>query len=292
VQNTGFSTNKTLNVNGRLISLDTPKVMGILNITPDSFYDGGKFRTDREILSQTEKMVKEGADFIDIGGYSTRPGAEEISVNEELNRTVTTVQLVKKNFPDTIVSVDTFRSTVAQVAVEQGASIINDISGGELDPQMFETVARLRVPYILMHMRGTPKTMKDLTAYENLIKEILDFLQSRLHLLTRLGVKDVIVDPGFGFAKTREQNFQLLDRLDMLGILGRPLLAGLSRKSMVWKTLNLKPEEALNGTSVLNTIALLRGASILRVHDVKEAVEAVELVGEMKRQNPTAVTFS
>jgi dihydropteroate synthase len=266
--------------------------MGILNITPDSFYDGGKFRTDTEILSQAEKMIKEGADFIDIGGYSTRPGAEEISVNEELNRTVTSLRLLKKNFPDTIVSVDTFRSSVAQVAVEQGASIINDVSGGELDPQMFETVARLRVPYILMHMRGNPKTMNDLTTYENLVKEILDFLQSRLHLLTKLGVTDVIVDPGFGFAKTREQNFQLLDGLDVFGILGRPVLAGLSRKSMVWKTLDLKPDEALNGTSVLNTIALLRGASILRVHDVKEAVEAVKLVEEMKRQNPAAVTFS
>jgi dihydropteroate synthase len=282
VQNTGFSTNKTLNVNGGLIMLDPPRVMGILNVTPDSFYDGGKFKSDREILAQVEKMVRENADFIDVGGYSTRPGAEEISFNEELNRSVGTISLIRHRFPDVILSIDTFRSEVAQKAIEAGASIINDISGGELDPGMFETVARFKVPYILMHMRGNPKTMNALTHYDNLLKEVLDFLQSRLQTLTKLGVKDVIVDPGFGFAKTREQNFQLLHELDKLGILGRPVLAGLSRKSMVWKTLNQKPEEALNGTTTLNTIALLKNASILRVHDVKEAVEAVKLVQEMR----------
>jgi dihydropteroate synthase len=282
VQNTGFSTNKTLNVNGRLIMLDPPRVMGILNVTPDSFYDGGKFKSDREILLQVEKMVRENADFIDVGGYSTRPGAEEISVNEELNRSVGTISLIRRRFPDAILSIDTFRSEVAQKAIDAGASIINDISGGELDPDMFQMAARLKVPYILMHMRGNPKTMNALTHYDNLLKEVLDFLQSRLQTLTKLGVKDVIVDPGFGFAKTREQNFQLLHELDKLGILGRPVLAGLSRKSMVWKTLDQKPEEALNGTTALNTIALLKNASILRVHDVKEAVEAVKLVQELR----------
>ena len=269
-------------MNGRLIMLDTPSVMGILNVTPDSFYDGGRFKSDREILTQVEKMIREHADFIDVGGYSTRPGAEEISVNEELNRSVSTISLIRQRFPDAILSIDTFRTEVARKAVEAGASMINDISGGELDPQMFETVAQLQVPYILMHMRGNPKTMNALTQYDNLLKEILNFLQSRLQTLTKLGVKDVIIDPGFGFAKTREQNFQLLHELDKFGILGRPVLAGVSRKSMVWKTLNQKPEEALNGTTALNTIALLKGASILRVHDVKEAVEAVKLVQEMR----------
>jgi dihydropteroate synthase len=291
VQNTGFSTNKTLNVKGRLISLETARIMGILNVTLDSFYDGGKFKTDKEILSQTEKMVRDGCDFIDVGGYSTRPGAEEISVNEELNRTVTIIKSIRQHFPDAIISIDTFRSEVAKAAIAEGASMINDVSGGTLDDRMFQTVAQLQVPYILTHMRGNPKTMTQHTTYENLLKEILDFLQHRLHILLQSGVKDVIVDPGFGFAKTREQNFQLLHELDKFGMLGRPVLAGLSRKSMVWKTLGISPEEALNGTSVVNTIALLRGANILRVHDVREAVEAVRLVEEMKRQNPTAVTF-
>jgi dihydropteroate synthase len=291
VQNTGFSTNKTLNVKGRLISLETARIMGILNVTPDSFYDGGKFKTDKEILSQSEKMVRDGCDFIDVGGYSTRPGAEEISVNEELNRTVNIIKSIRQRFPDAIISIDTFRSEVAKAAIAEGASMINDVSGGTLDDSMFQTVAQLQVPYILTHMRGNPKTMTQVTAYENLLKEILDFLQHRLHILLQSGVKDVIVDPGFGFAKTREQNFQLLHELDKFGMLGRPVLAGLSRKSMVWKTLGISPEEALNGTSVVNTIALLRGANILRVHDVREAVEAVRLVEEMKRQNPTAVTF-
>ena len=266
--------------------------MGILNVTPDSFYDGGKFTAEKEILTQVEKMVKEGADFLDVGGYSTRPGAEEINVNEELNRSVRTIQLIRQRFPDTILSIDTFRSEVARAAVQEGASVINDISGGELDAAMFEAVASLKVPYILMHMRGNPKTMTTLTSYDNLVKDILSYFHAKLARLTELGVKDVIIDPGFGFAKTREQNFVLLQELDKFQFLGRPVLAGLSRKSMVWKTLNVKPEEALNGTSVVNTVALLKGASILRVHDVKEAAEAVKLVQEMKRQNPVAVNFS
>lgn len=292
MQNTGFSTNKTLNINGRLINLDTPKIMGILNVTPDSFYDGGKFTSDKEILTQAEKMVKEGADFLDIGGYSTRPGAEEINVNEELNRSIRAIQVIRKRFPDTILSIDTFRSEVAVAAVQEGASVVNDISGGELDGAMFEAVAALKVPYILMHMRGNPKTMTTLTTYDNLVKDIISYFHAKLARLTQLGVKDVIVDPGFGFAKTREQNFVLLQELDKFQILGRPVLAGLSRKSMVWKTLNVKPEEALNGTSVVNTVALLKGASILRVHDVKEAAETVKLVQEMKSHNPTAGNFS
>ena len=257
--------------------------MGILNVTPDSFYDGGKFTSDSEILSQVEKMVKEGADMIDVGGYSSRPGAADISEREEINRAIHAIRLIIHHFPDTIISIDTFRSEVARIAVkEEGAGIINDISGGQLDPDMFKTVADLQVPYVLMHMKGTPQTMLGLSSYDNLIKELIDYFHSRIFTLTRMGVKDIILDPGFGFAKTREQNFQLLDQLHKLSLPGRPLLVGLSRKSMVWKTLNSKPENALNGTTVLNTIALIKGAGILRVHDVKEAAEVISLVMEMK----------
>lgn len=258
--------------------------MGILNVTPDSFYDGGRFNSDTGIVQQVEKMVKEGADFIDVGGYSTRPGAKEVSLADETDRTLTAIRLIVKKFPDTIISIDTFRSEVAHAAVLEGASIINDISGGEMDPSMFNTVARLQVPYVLMHMRGTPQTMTNLTGYDNMVKEMIDFFQVRISALLQQNVKDIIIDPGFGFAKTREQNFQLLQDMDKFSLLGRPLLAGLSRKSTIWKTLNIKPEEALNGTTVLNTVALLKGASILRVHDVKEAVEAVRLIQELKEQ--------
>lgn len=258
--------------------LDTPKVMGILNVTPDSFFDGGKYQSDKQILDQAGQMLREGADMIDVGGYSTRPGAEQISEEIETERSVNAIRLIKKEFPEAIISIDTFRSEIARRAIAEGAAMINDISGGELDSKMFDTVANLNVPYVLMHMRGNPQTMTQLTSYENIVKEVLKYFHEKISVLTSLGVKDIIIDPGFGFAKTREQNFQLLNKLDQFGVLGLPLLAGLSRKSMVWKTLDVKPEDALNGTIVLNTIALTKGASILRVHDVKACVETIRVM--------------
>ena len=222
-------------------------------------------------------MLNEGADFIDIGGYSTRPGAPEISLEEELKRVLSTIEIVLKKFPDTIVSIDTFRSEIAKQSIKNGASIINDVSGGELDNKMFETVASLNVPYILMHNRGTPQTMNQLTNYENLLKEIVDYFHLKIFQLQQLGVKDIIVDAGYGFAKTVEQNFELLNHQEHLQIFGKPIMTGLSRKSMIWKTLNTTPENALNGTTALNSIALLKGASILRVHDVREAKETITL---------------
>lgn len=281
MQNTAFSTNKTLNINGRLLDFAQPKIMGILNVTPDSFYDGARYSTDTQILQQTEKMLLEGATFIDVGGYSSRPGAEDVSLEDELKRSIHAVQLIIKRFPETIISIDTFRSEVAQAAVHEGALLINDISGGESDSTMFQMVAQLKVPYILMHMRGNPRTMTKQTEYENLFKDILDYFHKKIYTLHQLGIKDIIVDPGFGFAKSREQNFELLQHLDHFKILGKPILAGLSRKTMIWKTLNIKPDEALNGTTSLNTIAILKGASMLRVHDVKAANEVIQLMANL-----------
>lgn len=257
--------------------------MGILNVTPDSFYDGGKYTSDKNILLQAEKMLNEGASIIDVGGYSSRPGATDISEEEELKRVLPVVSALKKNFSDTIISIDTFHSRVAREAVGAGASMVNDISSGFLDEAMIATVAELCVPYIMMHMKGTPQTMKDLAHYENLVTEITDFFTERIQVCQQAGIRDIIIDPGFGFAKTIEHNFQLLHNLGYLTIFGAPILVGLSRKSMVWKTLAQKPVDALNGTTVLNTIALLNGASILRVHDIKEAQEAISLVGTLKR---------
>lgn len=271
-------TNRTINIRGRLINLDTPKVMGILNVTPDSFYDGGQHDSEASILRHTEKMISDGATFVDVGGYSSRPGADEISLEEELKRVTLALQVIGKNFPEMILSIDTFRSEVAHAAIQEGASMINDISGGDQDPSMFELAARHQIPYILMHMRGTPKTMNQFTSYENLIKDVVDDLQVKIHQLSSYGLKDVIIDPGFGFAKTPQQNFQLLNSLDYFKILNKPILVGLSRKSMIWRTLSTTADHALNGTTSLNTIALLKGANILRVHDVKEAVEAVAMV--------------
>ena len=287
MQNTAFSTNKTLNINGRLVDLSSPAIMGVLNVTPDSFYDGGKFLTDASVLEHTEKMVSEGADFIDVGGYSSRPGAVDIPEAEERERVVKVIRSIVKNFPGIIISIDTFRSAVAEAAVDAGASMINDVAGGNLDPEMFGMVARLKVPYILMHMKGTPQNMSSQTNYDDLMKEILDFFHQKIHLLQQLDVKDIIVDPGFGFSKTIPQNFNILRALDKFSILGRPLLVGLSRKSMVWKTLALEPTAALNGTTVLNTIALLNGANILRVHDVREAREVVKLLTSLQRMDST-----
>jgi dihydropteroate synthase len=277
VQNTPFSTNKTLNINGRLIDLSTPRIMGILNVTPDSFYDGGRFLTEQTILEQVGKMLSEGADFIDVGGYSSRPGAADITETEEKERVVRVISSIVKNFPGTVISIDTFRSGVAEAAVDNGASMINDIAGGDLDPDMFQTVSRLRVPYILMHMKGTPQNMNTMAQYTDLLKEMLDYFHQKIHLLRQLQIKDIIIDPGFGFAKTIEQNFNILRRLEKFSVLEKPVLVGLSRKSMVWKTLGIEPTGALNGTTALNTMALLKGADILRVHDVREARELVKL---------------
>jgi dihydropteroate synthase len=281
VQSKLFSSNKTLNVQGKLIDLSTPKVMGILNVTPDSFYEDSRVTEPLAILKQVEKMITEGADFIDVGGYSSRPNAADVSEEEELHRILPVIQSICKEFPNTIISIDTFRSEVAKQAVMNGASMINDISAGELDAKMMDAVAALQVPYIAMHMRGTPQTMTQLTTYENLIKDITDCFHKKIHQLHHLGVKDIIIDPGFGFAKTVDQNFELLSHLDYLQILGKPMLVGLSRKSMIWRTLNTTPDHALNGTTALHTIALLKGASILRVHDVKEAVETIKLVQKL-----------
>jgi len=284
VQNNGFYTNISLNLRGHLLDLRTPKVMGILNVTPDSFYDGGRLPDEESLLLQAKTMIDEGAALLDIGGYSTRPGAADISEAEESGRVVPAIRAIVKNFTTTPVSVDTFRSGVARTAVEAGASMVNDISGGSLDPNMFETIADLKVPYVLMHMRGNPQTMSKQTQYENLVKEMALYFSKKLEALLRLGVKDIILDPGFGFAKTADQNFEILQHLDYFKIFRLPILAGLSRKSMIWKTLQTDPSNALNGTTALNMMALSKGASMLRVHDVKEAVESVILSQQMLKQ--------
>ena len=275
----------TINCKGQLIDLSTPKVMGILNITPDSFFDGGKFDSDKKILNHVKKMNSDGATFIDIGGQSSKPNASIITVNDELKRVVPVVDLILKNFPETLISIDTFNSEVAKASIENGASIINDISAGNLDDNMLETVARLQVPYIMMHMKGNPQTMQTLTHYDDLVKDILFYFSEKVAKARSFGINDLIVDPGFGFAKNIAQNFELLSKLDLFQMLELPILVGLSRKSMIYKTLNTDVENALNGTSVLNTIALSKGATILRVHDVKEAVECVKLYATVYLNN-------
>ena len=267
----------TINCKGKLIDLSSPKVMGILNITPDSFYDGGTHKNENEVLIHVERMLNEGATFIDVGAYSSRPNAEHVSESDELKRILPIVKLVLKEFPETLLSIDTFRSEVAKQCIEAGASIINDISAGKLDEHMLQTIANLRVPYIMMHMRGTPKTMQQQTDYDNLIKDILFYFSERIAAAKALGIVDIIIDPGFGFSKTLEQNFELLNTLELFKMIEKPLLIGVSRKSMIYKTLDTSANDALNGTSVLNTIALQKGASILRVHDVKEAMECIKL---------------
>jgi len=261
--------------------LATPKVMGILNVTPNSFFDGGKYKNDNEILSRVEKMLTEGATFIDIGAYSSKPSAEYVSEEEELQRIVPIVQLILEHFEDTLISIDTFRSEVAKACIENGAAIINDISAGNLDTEMLPTIAKYNVPYIMMHMRGTPQTMQTMTNYENIVKEILFYFSERIAKARSLGINDLIVDPGFGFAKTLEQNYEVLQKMELFEMLELPLLTGISRKSMIYKTLHSSAEEALNGTTVLNTISLTKGAKILRVHDVKEAMECVTLFNKI-----------
>lgn len=277
MQNNGFSTNKTWNVNGRLVDFSKPKVMGILNVTPDSFYDGNRYSDPTAAIKQAEKMVKDGADMIDVGGYSSRPGAEDISSDEEVQRTVGIIKAIAKEFPGLLISIDTFRSAVAGKALDAGANIINDITGGDHDPALRKLAISRRVPYIVMHMRGTPKTMNQLTQYDNIVKDVISALQKKVHDYQQEGLTDIAIDAGFGFAKTVEQNFEMLTNLEAFAMIGRPLLVGVSRKSMIWRTLEIKPEDALNGTTALNMVALLKGADILRVHDVREAVECVKL---------------
>lgn len=267
----------TINCKGNLIDLSTPKVMGILNVTPNSFYDGGKYKSEKEILYQTEVMLDEGAAFIDIGAYSSKPNAEFVSEQEELERILPVIHLILKHFPDAILSVDTFRSQVANMCIENGVAIINDISAGNLDNKMLEIIAKCNVPYIMMHMRGNPQTMQSLTQYENIVKEMLLYFSEKVAQARSFGIDDLILDPGFGFAKTIEQNFEVLQKMELFQTMELPILAGLSRKSMIYKTMNVSTQEALNGTTVLNTIALIKGATILRVHDVKEAIECVTL---------------
>jgi dihydropteroate synthase len=271
----------TINCNQTLVDLSSPKVMGILNITPDSFYDGGKYKKDAEFLNQTEKMLLEGATFIDIGAYSSRPGAVHISEEEELKRILPVIHLLLKNFPEIIISVDTFRSKIAKETINSGAAIINDISGGKMDANMFETVAKLKVPYILMHMLGKPQDMQQNPIYKDVTKEIISFFAEQIYKLHLLKLNDVIIDVGFGFGKTISHNFEILKNLSLFKSLDAPILAGISRKSMLYKTLDISAQEALNATTSAHTVALLNGANILRVHDVKEAMQAIKIVEQV-----------
>ena len=271
-----------INVNGQLMDLTEPQVMGILNVTPDSFYAGSRTETEKDIIGRLHQITSEGASIIDIGAYSSRPDAEHITAEEEMNRLRTGLSLVQKHQPKAVVSVDTFRADVAKMCVEEyGVAIINDISAGNMDPSMFKTIAQLSVPYIIMHMQGTPQNMQMNPHYENLQKEVFLYFAERVQKLRDLGVKDIIIDPGFGFGKTLEHNYELMNHLDEFRIFELPLLVGISRKSMIYKFLGTTPEEALNGTTVLNTLALMKGANILRVHDVKAAKEAVTLIEKM-----------
>lgn len=273
----------TINVGGEIIDFTTPIVMGIINLTPDSFYDGGKMDDEKKLLATVEKMINDGVQILDIGAVSTRPGASLISTKIELGRLLPAVQAIRKNFPKIPISIDTFRSWVAvRVIDEIGPIIVNDISGGSLDSKMFETIGKMRVPYILSHIQGTPKNMQEKPQYDDIIKDISTYFGEKIKRLTKFGVLDIIIDPGFGFGKTKEHNYELLNRLDSFKVFQLPVMAGISRKSMIWKALENTPEEALNGTTVANTLALMGGADILRVHDVKEAVEAVKIFSEIK----------
>lgn len=270
-----------INCKGTLVDLSVPKVMGILNCTPDSFFDGGSYKNESDFLKQAEKLLTDGADFIDIGAYSSKPNADFVSEEEEVARMVPVVELVLKHFPDTLISVDTFRAAVAKAAVESGAALVNDIAAGMLDDKMLETVGKLKVPYIMMHMRGTPQTMVKMTQYDDIVQEMLQYFGERIDAARHLGIADIIVDPGFGFAKTLAQNYEVLNKMELFQMTGLPILAGMSRKSMIYKLLGTTPQEALNGTTVLNTLALSKGATILRVHDVKEAVETVKIYNQL-----------
>ena len=274
-----FKTNPTqsINLKGKLMSFEKPRIMGILNLTPDSFFDGGKYTDQGAALAHAAQLLSDGADIIDIGAYSTRPGAQEIDAQEEIRRAVPLIEAIRQEFPEAILSIDTFRAEVAAACIQAGAHMINDVSGGTLDSLMFETVAKLQVPYILMHMRGTPKTMQSLTDYEDVVNDVAYFLGERIAQLRSLGVKDIILDPGYGFAKTIEQNYELLLRVNELHYLGFPILGGISRKSMIYKKIHSSPDQVLAGTTALNTLLLERGVQLLRVHDVKEAKQLVDL---------------
>lgn len=273
---------KIINCKGSLIDLSSPKVMGIINRTPDSFYDGGKLKTDKNILTQAETMLTQGATFLDVGGYSSRPDASDVVEDEELRRVVSTVKTILEQFPEALISIDTFRSRIANEALKNGAAIINDISAGTLGNNMLKVVAAHQVPYIMMHMRGTPKTMQQQTDYDNLVHDILHYFSEKITFAQSHHIHDIIIDPGFGFAKTLQQNYQLLNKLELFQTFKTPFLVGVSRKSMIYKLLQSSPKEALNGTTALHAVALMKGASILRVHDVKEAVECVQLLRELK----------
>ena len=278
-----YKKKSSLNLNGKMINLNSPMVMGILNVTPDSFYDGGVYITESKIVKRAAQILDEGGQFIDIGAMSTRPGAAEISLQEELDRLLPAVKAVRAEFPEASLSVDTYRSEVVNaVYTEIGDFIVNDISGGTFDTNMFETVAKLHLPYILMHSKGKSDKMQNLPIYEDVVKEVVLFLSAQVLKLRHLGVCDIIIDPGFGFGKTSEHNFEILNRLDAFKIFELPILVGVSRKTMIWKTLGISPEESLNGTTVLNTLALSGGCDILRVHDVKAAAETIKLVGKIK----------
>ena len=278
-----YNKKRTLNLNGNLIDLSSPVVMGILNVTPDSFYDGGIYTTESAIVKRAAEIIEEGGSFIDIGAMSTRPGAKEISLQEELDRLLPAIRAVKREFPSASLSVDTYRSEVVKaVYTETGDFIVNDISGGTFDGGMFEMVANLHLPYILMHTKGKSESMQQSPIYDDVVKELILFFSAQVQKLRLLGVCDIIIDPGFGFGKTAAHNYELLNRLDSFKIFELPILVGLSRKAMIWRELNITPAESLNGTTILNTLALSGGCDILRVHDVKEAVEAVELVGKTK----------
>jgi|SRR6185503_2393589 len=276
-KDTFFQKKTTINAGGRLIDLSTPKVMGIINLTPDSFFAGSRKQGVDDAVKQAGQMLAEGATFLDLGAYSSRPGADDVSVDQELERLIPVVEAIVSACPDAILSVDTFRAQVAETAIKAGAHIINDISGGQLDDEMFATVARLQVPYILMHMKGNPRTMNKIAEYEDVFAEVYDYFAERSYQLRTLGVHDIIIDPGFGFAKKREHSYALMSRLQDFDRLGLPVLAGVSRKTMIYGLLGVTADEALNGTTALNTVALTKGANILRVHDVKEAVEAVKI---------------
>ncbi|MFH6967147.1 dihydropteroate synthase [Flavobacterium sp. FlaQc-28] len=271
----------TINCKGELIDLSIPKVMGILNVTPNSFFDGGKYKDEEDIISQVGKMLSEGASFIDIGAYSSKPSAEFVSEQEEIDRIVPAVELILKHFPQALLSIDTFRAEVAKASIESGAAIVNDIAAGELDNKMLDVIAKYNVPYIMMHMRGNPQTMQSLTQYDDIVKEMLFYFSEKVQKARSLGINDLILDPGFGFAKTTDQNYEVMQKMELFNLLELPVLAGISRKSMIYKTLDITPHEALNGTTFLNTIALTKGAKILRVHDVKEAVECVTLFNKL-----------
>ena len=273
---------KQINCKGKLVDLSSPKVMGILNLTPDSFYDGGKFKTENEILKQVELMLFEGATFIDIGAYSSRPSAKHISQEEELARLIPVIKSIINHFPEILISVDTFRSEVAKQSVKEGACMINDISAGSMDDKMFATIAKLQVPYVIMHMVGTPQNMQHNTLYKDLVQDIIFYFSEKIFELRKLGVNDIILDLGFGFSKTLDQNYELLSKLELFNFLDLPILTGLSRKSMLFKLLDIKPEKALNATNVANTIALQKGSNIIRVHDVKEAMETITIVQKSK----------